>query len=800
MYSVAKDEYTASDLDVYQAFAFSIRDRLMERWFKTQNAYYNSNAKRVYYLSMEFLLGRTLVNNILNLGAMDSAKQALLEIGYRLEEIEENEAEPGLGNGGLGRLAACILESAATLSLPVYGYGIRYEYGIFRQQIEHGFQLEQPDNWLRNGNPWEIPRPDALFPVRFFGRGHYYEDVDGVTRFDWVDTEDILAMAYDVPIIGHGNDTVNSLRLWSAKSTREFDLTHFNAGDYVRAVEEKTETENISKVLYPPDDRYAGKELRLKQQYFFVSATLQDVIRRFKKKSAPWSEFPQHVVLQLNDTHPAVAIPELMRIFIDQEKLDWEHSWKLTQQVFGYTNHTVLPEALESWSTELMGRLLPRHLQIVEEIDRRLQEEVRKRYTSPEEKLKKMAIVDKKSACVRMANLAIVGSKSVNGVARLHSEILTRDIFPDFNELYPQKFSNKTNGITPRRWLLQANPRLASLISESIGDSWVNDLDQLRQLKTAPLDTEFIRRWKQVKHDNKVALNDWLIRQHGMSFAPESLLDCQVKRIHEYKRQLLNILRVIDTYLRLRDGSIEIIPRTVLFAGKSAPGYFMAKLVIKLINSVAEVINQDPVVSKQLRVLFVPNYGVSAAQMIFPACELSEQISTAGTEASGTGNMKAALNGSLTVGTLDGANIEIREEVGEENIFIFGHTTEEITALRSTGYNPGSLISHDAGLSAVIGFIESGPLHKLEPTLFQPIAEMLRGVDRYFHCADFRSYVDCQIEIDRVYGDSERWQKMSISNVAHMGKFSSDRTVREYAEDIWHARPVKIDLGELELA
>jgi starch phosphorylase len=798
MYSVAKDEYTSSDYDVYQALAFSIRDRLMDRWFQTQRTYYRSSAKRVYYLSLEFLIGRLMLNNVLNLGAYDAFSRGMLSLGFDLEHVEDMEADAGLGNGGLGRLAACVLDSAATLSLPVYGYGIRYEYGIFWQQIENGFQVEQPDNWLRYGNPWEIPRHDSIFPVKFYGRGHYYMD-NGVARYDWVDTEDVWAMAYDMPVIGYRNDTVNSLRLWAAKSSREFDLTQFNAGNYVRAVEQKNQTENISKVLYPPDDQYAGKELRLKQQYFFVSATLQDVIRRFRKKNTPWSTFPDHVSIHLNDTHPALAIPELMRIFIDDYKMEWDDAWPLSRQVFAYTNHTVLPEALESWSTELFGRLLPRHLQIVEEIDRRFRDEVRRRAPGDEAKVQRAGIIDPSNTMVRMANLAIVGSKSINGVARLHSEIVKKDIFRDFHDLYPERFNNKTNGITPRRWLLKCNRLLSALITEAIGDRWITRLSELRNLAPLAEDSVFRERWRTTKRENKVRLGEWARAHHGFDIEPDFILDCQVKRIHEYKRQLLNVMRVIAQYHRIKDGR-SAVPRTVLFSGKAAPSYFVAKLIIKLIHSVAELVNNDPEVNGKLKVVFVPNYGVTAAEQIFPACEVSEQISTAGTEASGTGNMKAALNGALTVGTLDGANIEIREEVGEENIFIFGHTADEIAALRQGSYESASWIDGNEELNRVVETIAVGPLQRIDPMLFQPIVDIIRANDRYFHCADFQSYLDCQERVEEAYLDPDRWTRMSILNVAGMGKFSADRTVEEYASEIWKTEPIRIDLKQLQFS
>jgi starch phosphorylase len=798
MYSVAKGEHTATVFDAYVALAYAVRDRLMERWFLTQDAYYRKDAKRVYYLSMEFLMGRALGNNILNLGAEEPYRSALTRLGYRLEALEEQEWDAGLGNGGLGRLAACFLDSAATLALPFYGYGIRYEYGIFTQRIQDGYQVEAPDNWLRYGNPWEIPRPDALHPVQFYGRAAQYRDERGHERWDWVDTEDVMAMAYDVPVLGYRNDTVNTLRLWAAKSTREFDLARFNAGEYVRAVEDKTHTETISQVLYPPDDQYAGKELRLKQQYFFVSATLQDVIRRFKKAHRGWDAFPDKVAFQLNDTHPALAIPELIRVLVDHERLEWDDAWSIAQRVFAYTNHTILPEALEGWSSHLFGRLLPRHLQIVEEIDRRLRELVRSRHPGDEETVRRLAIVaDDEARRVRMAHLAIVGSHAVNGVSEVHTQVLTTSVFPAFHALFPGRFHNKTNGITPRRWLLQANPGLARLVTEAIGDEWVTDLDQLARLATVVEDAEFRRRWAAVKRANKVALADTVRRQMEMELDPDTLFDCQVKRIHEYKRQLLNVLRVIALFHRIREGVAEPEPRrTVIFAGKAAPGYALAKLIIKLIHAASELVNRDPLVRERLRVVFLPNYGVAAAERIFPACELSEQISTAGTEASGTGNMKAALNGALTIGTLDGANIEIRHEVGPENMFVFGHTVEEIGALQRSGYDPRAWIDASAELRQVIDTIADGEIERQAPGLFRPIVDALTGGDRYVHCADFASYLDCQSRVAAAYLRADDWVRMSIRNVAGMGRFSSDRTVREYARDVWRAVPVPVRFDE----
>jgi starch phosphorylase len=788
MYDVGKDEYTASDFDLYQGLAYVVRDRLMERWFRTQSDYYTADAKRVYYLSLEFLLGRALVHNVLNLGARDAFTEALRTLGVDLEDLQQQEWDAGLGNGGLGRLAACIMDSAATLGLPFYGYGIRYEYGIFQQRIQDGYQVEAPDHWLRYGNPWEIERPDALFPVRFYGRSEHYHDEEGRARVRWVDSEEVWAMAYDTPVAGFRNDTVNTLRLWAAKSGREFDLARFNAGEYVRAVEDKTRTENISKVLYPPDDQYAGKELRLKQQYFFVSATLQDVLRRFRKRGGrPWGDLPAKVAIQLNDTHPVLAIPELMRLLVDVERLGWDPAWETTQRVFAYTNHTILPEALERWPADLLGRLLPRHLEIVEEIDRRFRATVRLA-TGDEAAVARTAIVDD-GRTVHMARLGFVGSHSVNGVAALHTDILRSSTFADLDRVLPGRINNKTNGITPRRWLLQANPGLARLVTGAIGEGWTTDLGELRRLEPLAADAAFRGEWAALKRVNKVVLADRVFRLHGVRLDPDALFDCQVKRIHEYKRQLLNVLHVLALLQRLRDGIAEPVPRTVLFAGKAAPGYAMAKLVIKLVHEVGRAVADEPRARGRLEVAFLPNYSVSLAEVVFPACELSEQISTAGTEASGTGNMKAALNGALTIGTLDGANVEIREEVGEENIFIFGNTADGVASLRAAGYSPRSWLEAHPELRAAVEAIAGGGLDGGTPGVFRPIAEALTGADRYLHCADFPSYVDCQSRVAAEYASPEEWTRKSILNVARIGRFSSDRTTREYARDIWGIAP-----------
>jgi len=779
-YSVAKDGYTASDYNLYQALAYAVRDRLIERWFATQDAYYRADAKRVYYLSLEFLMGRALVHNTLALGAQDALAQALGELGCHLEDLQDREWDAGLGNGGLGRLAACMLDSAATLGLPFYGYGIRYEFGIFQQRIQDGFQVEAPDNWLRYGNPWEIARPEALFPVSFYGRTQHVPDGQGGYRAEWVDTEEVWAMAYDTPVAGFGNGTVNTLRLWSAKSSREFDLGRFNAGEYVRAVEDKTKSENISKVLYPPDDQYAGKELRLKQQYFFVAATLQDVLRRFhKREGRSWEDLPDKVQVQLNDTHPALAIAELMRVLVDREHLGWDRAWQLTRQVFAYTNHTVLPEALERWPLELLQRLLPRHAEIVLEIDRRWRADVGRRHPQGEGAVERTAIVGDGS--VRMAHLAIVGSHSVNGVAKLHSEILTRSTFADFHQLFPERFNNKTNGITPRRFLLQCNPKLSALITEAVGQGWPTELERLAGLRRLAEDAAFGERWALAKRENKRMLSQLARTALGLDLDPDFLFDVQVKRMHEYKRQLLNVLHALALYHRIRDGE-ETLPRAVIVAGKAAPGYAMAKLIIKLVHAVAALVQADPQVRKRLQVVFLPNYSVSLAERIFPACELSEQISTAGTEASGTGNMKAALNGALTIGTLDGANVEIQDAVGAENIFIFGHTADQIEGLRRSGFDARAAIEAQPELKRVLATLQG-----LSPGLFDPILDTLFNHDRYFHAADFPAYLAAQREAAEVYARPAEWTRRSILNVAGMGRFSCDRTVDQYAREIWGA-------------
>jgi starch phosphorylase len=787
MYSVARDDFNASDLDVFQALGYAVRDRLMDRWFVTQDTYYRSDAKRVYYLSLEFLLGRLLLSNVINLGAEAETIEAMKRVGYSLDDLAERESDAGLGNGGLGRLAACFLDSAATLGIPFYGYGIRYEYGIFRQRIVDGAQSESPDNWLRYGNPWEVARPDVLFPIKFYGRVDHITGDDGRGRYRWMDAEEIYAMAYDLAVPGFRNDVVNSLRLWAAKSSREFDLAKFNAGAYVAAVEDKNRTENISKVLYPPDDQYAGKELRLKQQYFFTSATIQDVLRRFRKyPGRTWEELPDKVAIQLNDTHPAIAIAELMRILLDVEGLEWERAWWICERVFAYTNHTVLPEALETWSRELMARLLPRHIQIIEEIDRRFRAALLADDRNDADRVRRMSIVDDGNGNVRMAHLAVVGSHTVNGVAMLHSQLLKNHIFRDFHRFYPQKFTNKTNGVTPRRWLYQCNPELSGLITEAAGPDWPGDYVRVTALEPFADDAGFRERWEKVKARRKEILAKWLRKSLAINVDATSLFDIQIKRIHEYKRQLLNAMHAIALAFRIADGA-EIIPRTIIFGGKAAPGYFMAKLIIRLVHDIGAMTRRLPRVSSHLNVVFVPNYNVSAAELLFPGTELSEQISTAGTEASGTGCMKAVMNGAVIIGTLDGANIEIRADVEAENMFVFGKSAEEIDALRVSGYNPRTFIDADPELKRVVDTMGT-----LNGDLYRPIVDILTSNDRYFHCADFRSYVDAQEKAARTWLARDEWNRKSILNVARSAFFSSDRTIEEYAREIWGAAPVKV--------
>ena len=793
-FRLIRDRITATGEDAYFALSLAIRDRLVRKWLRTQHHYIEKDVKRVYYLSLEYLMGRLLGNSLINMDYYEECSKILKEDGYSLEEIREFEHDMGLGNGGLGRLASCYLDSMATLELPAFGYGIRYEYGIFKQAIENGYQAEYPDSWLQNGNPWDILRRDLEYRVKFYGKSVEELKPDGTYKFNWTDTEDVLAVGYDIPVPGYKNNTVNNLRLWQAKACSDFSFKEFNAGDYVAAVSSKTDSETISKVLYPNDSYVEGKFLRLKQQYFFVSATLQDIIRKFKINHESFDKFAEKNTIQLNDTHPVIAIPELMRILIDEEGLSWKKSWEITSKTFAYTNHTVVPEALEEWSLQLFEELLPRHIQIVYEINRRFLEDVKANYSTDPNILSKLSIInDSDGKSVRMANLAIVGSFAVNGVAALHTEILKTRIFPHFNKIYPDKFINITNGITPRRWLKTANPFLSNIITDRIGEGWVYNLNELHKLESFIEDDNFREEFRNAKWLNKKLLIDFIEGENGIKINPESMFDVQIKRFHEYKRQLLNVLHIITLYNRIKDDpKLEIVPRTIIFAGKAAPAYVMAKQIIKLINSVADVVNNDPDVGDKLKIVFIPDYSVTLAEKIIPAADLSEQISMAGLEASGTGNMKFALNGALTIGTMDGANIEIREEVGKENIFIFGLLAEEVVKLKSGGYNPKTFYNSNEMLKRVIDMIADDFFSKKEPGIFKSIIDSLLGTDYYFLLADYQSYVDEQDKVSKLYLNTEKWTKKAIRNVAGVGKFSSDRSIREYAEKIWNVHPIRI--------
>ena len=798
-YTLAKDEYSATDRDRYFALAMTVRDRLIERWIHTSQTYYQRDVKRVYYLSMEYLIGRAMGSNVINLGLDKPVTQAMKELGLDWDCLRDIERDAALGNGGLGRLAACFLDAMATLELPGYGYGIRYDYGIFRQAVRDGYQVEEPDHWLRHGYPWEIERPEFQFRVRFGGHVAAEQNRRGRLAFRWMPAKTVVGIPYDFPIAGYGNNTVNNLRLWTAKATEEFDLRFFSDGDYIRAYEQKTLSENITKVLYPDDRMEEGRELRFKQQYFFVSCSLQDIVRRFKVGHSDFSEFADKVAIQLNDTHPAVAVAELMHLLVDGEDMDWEPAWDLTVRTFGYTNHTLMPEALERWPVRLFEELLPRHLQIIYEINRRFLRQVANRFPGDAERLARMSIIEEgHEKRVRMAHLSVVGSHSVNGVSRVHSELVKHRLLGDFYEMAPEKFNNKTNGITPRRWLLKANPGLAQLITERIGDGWTRDLEQLKRLEPLADDEEFRRRFREVRRENKRRLADFIRQASGVEVDAESMFDVQIKRIHEYKRQLLNVLHILHRYSRLKENpALDLVPRTFLFAGKAAPGYAMAKLVIKLIHDLACIVNGDPEVRGRMRLVFLPDYRVSLAERIIPAADLSEQTSAAGTEASGTGNMKLALNGALTIGTLDGANIEIRDAVGPENFFLFGKTVEEIDALRRpNAYNPWNLYHRCPDVRRVVDYFRGNFFNLEQPGLYRPIWEsLLAHGDPWFCLADFHSYVECQEAVDRAYRDEDRWTRMAIRNVANMGGFSADRTVLEYASGIWDARPCPVKIS-----
>ena len=786
-FSLAKDLYTATDYDNFQSIAITIRDRLIEKWILTQQRYHDENCKRVYYLSLEFLPGRLLANNIFNLDLEEESKKAMEDLGLDLEDLYEQEIDPGLGNGGLGRLAACFLDSMATLGIPATGYGIRYDYGIFNQRIVNGFQVELPDEWLSLGNPWEFERPEFTLKVQFYGKTVKRKDKSGKLRVDWIDTNDVLAMAYDTPIPGYGNEVVNNLRLWSARSTAEFDLEYFNDGDYIRACENKIVSENISRVLYPSDNVYKGLELRLKQEYFFTAASIQDIIRRFKMHNEDFRFFPDKVAIQLNDTHPAIAIAELMRVLIDMEQLDWDAAWDITVRTFAYTNHTIMPEALESWPESLFGELLPRHLELIHEIDRRFMREVAGRYPRDHDRARRMSLIEEgPEKRLRMSHLCIVGSHSVNGVSRLHTELLKTMLFKDFFDLYPDRFNSKTNGITQRRWLGKANLRLSALINDTIGGGWVTDLTRLKKLSSFAADSSFREKWRSVKRDNKRQFAGYVKDKTGIAIDTGSIFDVQVKRIHEYKRQVLFALYLISRYVKIKDSpGKNVVPRTAIVGGKAAPGYAMAKLIIKFINSIADVINRDPDMKDKLKVVFMENYCVSLAERVFPASDLSEQISTAGREASGTGNMKFMLNGAVTIGTWDGANIEIAEEVGPDNIFIFGLKAHEIFDLKSSGYDPREYAEKDPVLREVLRLVREDFFSRSEPQIFKPLYDSLLGHDEFMVFADFEDYVSAQDKVSRAYQDKEEWTRRSIMNTASSGRFSSDRTVAEYAKDIW---------------
>jgi starch phosphorylase len=785
--------------DYYMALAYTVRDRLLQRWLNTAAHYTQNGSRTVAYLSAEFLMGPHLGNNLINLDIYDQVQQGVLELGLDLNELLAQEEEPGLGNGGLGRLAACYLDSLATLEIPTLGYGIRYEFGIFDQEIRDGWQVEITDKWLRYGNPWEIARPEWEVSVKLGGHTEPYTDELGRYRVRWIPHQIIKGVPYDTPILGYKVNTANTLRLWKAEAPESFDFQAFNVGDYYGAVDEKVISENITKVLYPNDEPLQGKQLRLEQQYFFVSCSLQDMIRILERQNLPLEKFPEKFTLQLNDTHPAIAVAELMRLLVDEHGMEWGTAWQITQNSLAYTNHTLLPEALEKWALGLFGYLLPRHLEIIYEINRRFLDEVRLKYPYDVDRIARLSLIDETGEhYVRMANLACVGSHAINGVAALHTELLKETVLRDFYELTPEKFSNKTNGVTPRRWLVLSNPRLTTLITRQIGESWIKNLGQLQQLETLVEDAEFCYQWRQVKLAIKRDVAAYIHQRTGVIVNPESLFDIQVKRIHEYKRQHLNVLHIITLYNQIKHNpALEITPRTFIFGGKAAPSYFMAKLIIKFINAVADVVNGDPDVGDRLKVVFLPDYNVTFGQRVYPAADLSEQISTAGKEASGTGNMKFAMNGALTIGTLDGANIEIREAVGSENFFLFGLTAGEVAALKSRGYNPWDYYHANPDLKQVIDLIAAGHFSHGDTSLFRPLLDGLLYQDPYILLADYQSYVDSQVRVSQAYQLPDYWVRMSILNTARMGRFSSDRAVAEYCQDIWRVQPVQVELEDV---
>ncbi len=792
-YSLAKGDLRATDRDTYTAFANAVRDRIVERWINTQEAYHSQNTKRVYYLSLEFLIGRLLGNNVINLKADQLCRDALKDYGIDWNDLRDFETDAGLGNGGLGRLAACYLDSMSTLDLAGMGYGLRYDFGIFRQKIVDGQQVEEPDQWLKDGYPWEMARPEYSQLVSFGGHVEC-ATIDGHQKWRWVPAETVEGVPYDLPIVGYRN-AVNTLRLWSARAVDEFNLEDFNKGSYVEAVESKVLSENLTKVLYPNDNTMAGKELRLRQQYFFVACSLRDILRRYREQNKAWDALPDKVFIHLNETHPALIIPELMRVLIDEEGLDWDKAWDLTCRSTGYTNHTILPEALEKWSIPMMERLLPRHLQLIYEINGRFLQKISSMYPGDISRLRRMSLIDENGErYVRMANMCIVGSSSVNGVAKLHTQILKDSLFKDFYELYPEKFHNVTNGITPRRWLLKANPMLAQLITESIGDSWITNLDRLGELEKFVGNKDFLDALAKIKRSNKSQLSNWAKKNLGIALNPDAIFDVQVKRLHEYKRQLMLVLYIIMLYNRLiADPTYDPVPRSFIFAAKAAPGYYMAKLIIRLIHGVANVVNSNPKTRGRLSVAFLPDYRVSLAEKIMPAAEVSEQISLAGMEASGTGNMKFMMNGALTLGTFDGANVEINEEVGDDNMFLFGLRTEDVAQLRPT-YCSRDYYEKDPEIRQAIDMVKANVFSLLEPGLYDPIVRSLLDYnDYYMLLADLRSYSEAQDRVDAAYRDAKKWNTMSLVNIARSGLFSSDRAIMEYARDIWHVEPVSFN-------
>jgi starch phosphorylase len=790
----SRDRATLNDL--YMALAHTVRDRLVERWIQTVLNYRAEDVRVVCYLSAEFLTGPHLANNLINLGMYEEAEEAMRKLGLDLQVLIEQEEEPGLGNGGLGRLASCFMDSLATLDIPAIGYGIRYEYGIFDQEIRDGWQVETTDKWLRLGNPWALERPEDVFEVKLGGHTESFTDANGQYHARWVPDRVVRGIPNDTPILGYRTNTANTMRLWSAQAVDSFDFETFNTGDFFGAVAEKVSSENISKILYPNDEEIQGKQLRLEQQYFFVSCSLQHILKIQKAQDRPLADLHRAFAVQMNDTHPAIAVAELMRLLVDEHGLDWDTAWHAVTRTLSYTNHTLLPEALEQWPLHLFGALLPRHLEIINEINRRHLDEVRLKFPGDEDRVRRLSLINESGErYVRMAHLAALGSHAINGVAALHTELLKTQVLHDFYELTPEKFSNKTNGVTPRRWMVLSNPGLTRLLTSRLGHGWIHDLEKLRRLESMVDDPELTKQWRAVKHENKQRLAAYVQKNLGIVIDPETMFDVLVKRLHEYKRQHLDVLHILTLYKRIQHNpDVDIQPRTFFFGGKAAPGYRMAKLIIKLIHSVASVIHGDPLVRDRLKVVFLPDYNVKLGQRVYPAADLSEQISLAGKEASGTGNMKFAMNGALTIGTLDGANIEIREEVGEENFFLFGLTAQEVQQTKASGYDPRVYYEANANLREILDALASGEFSHGDRDLFQPLVQSLLSRDEYMLLADYQSYIDCQDRVGRAYRDHDHWTRMSILNVARIGKFSSDRSIRDYCADIWKTWPVKIEI------